>query len=102
MASNTKLTRAQKNELKAFKAIMPKNMAFGTGFGITVLLEVDTSVVRFASSVASMEELKWRRKVGEYNAMQRWQDQQTAIIPRFNNRDSAQKLANGLASMLGG
>lgn len=82
MASNTKLTRAQKDELKAFKAIMPKNMAFATVGRITVLAEVDTNVIRFASAVASPDELKIRPKVGEYCAMQRWQYNQTALMPR--------------------
>ena len=97
MASNTKLTRAQKDELKAFKAIMPKNMTFGAHGSVTVLAEVDTNVVRFATSVASPDETKIRRKVGEYCAMQRWQEGQTAMAPRGTWSVWAQDLAELLA-----
>ena len=100
MASNTKLTRAQKDELKAFKAIMPKNMAFGARGRITVLAEVDTSVVRFASSVASPDEIKIRRKVGEYCAMCRWREGQTAIIPGNVRASCATGWAHDLAETL--
>ena len=102
MASNTKLTRAQKDELKAFKAIMPKNMAFATVGRLTVLAEVDTSVVRFASSVASLDEVKVRLKVGEYCAMQRWQDGQTAIVPRYPCAADAKSWAQIFVDLLAG
>jgi hypothetical protein len=100
MASNTKLTRAQKDELKEFKAIMPKNMAFATVGRLTVLVEVDSNVVRFASAVASLDEVKVRRKVGEYCAMQRWETGQRALVPRETWADSAEGWAQDLAEML--
>lgn len=102
MASNTRITRAQKEELKAFKATMPKNMAFATVGRLTVLVEVDTNVVRFATAVASPDEIMIRRKVGEYNAMERWQYGQTALVPRYPCSDDVKSWAQILADMLAG
>ena len=100
MASNTKLTRSQKEQLKTFKALMPRNMAFATVGRVTVLVEVDTNVVRFATAVASPDELKVRRKVGEYMAAERWQAGQTALAPRDSWAGSAEGWAQDLAEML--
>lgn len=102
MASNTKLTRAQKEQLKAFKAIMPKNMAFATVGRVTVLAEVDTNVVRFSTAVASPDEVKVRRKVGEYCAVERFQNGGTALMPRngINPDYTASMAAYTIAELL--
>lgn len=81
MTSNSKLTREQKAALKGFKILMRKNMAFGHSGGVTVLVEVNKNVVRFSTSVASPDEQKIRKKVGQYHAMERWDNGETAIMP---------------------
>ena len=81
MASNTKLDSAQKEILRDFKAEMPKNMAFGQSGRVTVLAQVTGNVVKFSTAVASPDEKKIRRKVGQYHAADRWYNDQFAVMP---------------------
>lgn len=81
MVSNTKLTADQKGELHEFKATMSKNMAFGQYGQVTVLVELCGRVVKVSTAVASPDEKKYRRKVGEYMAMQRHAYNIYAILP---------------------
>lgn len=100
MASNTKLTKAQKAELREFKLnYMTDNMAFATCGPVTVLVQVTGNVVHFATSVSSPDEVKFRRKVGEYCAMERLLARQTAFMPNPGDI-SAQEAAGYLASVL--
>lgn len=101
MASNTKLSKAEKATLKDFKANMPKNMAFGFCVETTVLVEVNKNVVRFSTSVAGPDEVKIRRKVGQYHAMLRWGNGETAIMPSWAFAGmSAEDVANRIADIL--
>ena len=81
MASNTKLDSVQKEILRDFKAEMPKNMAFGQSGRVTVLAQITGNVVKFSTAVASPDEKKIRRKVGQYHAADRWYNDQFAVMP---------------------
>jgi hypothetical protein len=81
MASNTKLTPMEKQDLREFKRDMAKNMAFGQSGRVTVLAQITGNVVRFSTAVASPDEQKIRRKVGQYHALCRWDVEQFAVMP---------------------
>lgn len=81
MASNTKLNQTEKEILREFKAEMPKNMAFGQSGRVTVLAQITGNVVKFSTAVASPDEKKIRRKVGQYLAVCRWDNDQFAVMP---------------------
>lgn len=81
MASNTKLTSIEKDDLKVFKQGMPKNMAFGQCGRVTVLAQITGNVVRFSTAVASPDEQKFRRKVGQYHASARWFNGEISVAP---------------------
>ena len=73
MSSNSKLNPDQKAERKAWLADLPLDATMITSVcGVTVLAVPDGNVTRFYSSVSSPDEVKVRRKVGEYWALYRW------------------------------
>lgn len=104
MASNTKLSSDDKESLKFFKQEMPKNMAFGQCGRVTVLAQVTGNVVRFSTAVASPDERKFRRKVGQYHAADRWQNNEISVVPTpvsfYGDRVKAEYAANLLAETL--
>lgn len=104
MASNTKLDSAQKEILRDFKAEMPKNMAFGQSGRVTVLAQVTGNVVKFSTAVASPDEKKIRRKVGQFHAADRWYNDQFAVMPALSDDGwggwTAEQTANYIAEML--
>lgn len=71
MASNSKISAHAKSELKWFKKSMPKNVAFATSGSLTVLVRVMSNCVMVSTALASPDEKKIRRKVGEFHAMER-------------------------------
>jgi hypothetical protein len=72
MASNSKLSPNQKADRKAWMADLPLDATMITSVcGVTVLAVPDGNVTRFYSSVSSPDEVKVRRKVGEYWALYR-------------------------------
>ena len=81
MASNTKLSQDQKDSLKFFKDEMPKNMVFGQSGRVTVLVQLTGNVMRFSTAVASPDEKKLRRKVGQYHAADRWTNGEISVAP---------------------
>lgn len=81
MASNTKLSYTEKEDLKIFKAEMHKNMAFGQCGRVTVLAQITGNVVRFSTAVASPDEQKVRRKVGQFHAAARWHNGEISMAP---------------------
>ena len=100
MASNTKLNQTEKEILREFKAEMPKNMAFGQSGRVTVLAQVTGNVVKFSTAVASPDEKKIRRKVGQYHAADRWYNDSFAVMPlptdiygRLTPAETAQHIA---------
>lgn len=105
MASNSKLSQDQKDSLKFFKDEMPKNMAFGQCGRVTVLAQITGNVVRFSTSVASPDEQKVRRKVGQYHAADRWQNNEISVVPTppklwDSERTEAEYVADLLADAL--
>ena len=104
MASNTKLDSAQKEILRDFKAEMPKNMAFGQSGRVTVLAQITGNVVKFSTAVASPDEKKIRRKVGQYHAADRWYNDQFSVMPVppsfFSEKINPEYVANLIAETL--
>lgn len=100
MASNTKLNQTEKEILRDFKDEMPKNMAFGQSGRVTVLAQITGNVVKFSTAVASPDEKKIRRKVGQYHAADRWYNHMQAVMPlptdiygRLTPAEAAQHIA---------
>ena len=83
MTSNTKLTAVEKDVLKDMKA----DANFD---GIKLVSNVETTIaylvlgnsVEFATASASPDELKFRRKVGEFHALQRFYYNHTGKVGR--------------------
>ena len=72
MISNSKLTPDQKAVRKEMMACLPDRYEMAMGYGVTVLCIPDGNVTRIYSSVAGPDEVKIRRKVGEFHALRRW------------------------------
>ena len=74
-ASNSKLNKAQKQKLKAFKAANPKAIFTSFANGVTLLSVANSSYSggQFSVSIASPNEKKLRRKVGEFHAAMRFE-----------------------------
>lgn len=88
MNSNSKLTADQKAELAEFKALNPNvvfvdNEDFAGDQVTTIGYTDDGKIVRFATSIMSDGEQKFRRKVGQYNVAFRIAADNTAILPSF-------------------
>lgn len=82
---NSKITKAQKHELKDWKQGLPKGSTIANdGLCLTVVCIPDGAVTRMVSSVCADSEQKFRRKVGEYMALSRWYyDGSTVVLPGF-------------------
>lgn len=88
MASNSKLTSYQKAELAEFKALNPDvvfvdNVDFASDQITTIGYTDDGKIVRFATSIMSDGEQKFRRKVGQYNVAFRIEADNIAILPSY-------------------
>jgi hypothetical protein len=86
--SNSKLTPYQKAELVEFKTSNPDvvfvdNVGFAAYQLTTIGYIDDGKIVRFATSIMSDGEQKFRRKVGQYNVALRIDADNTAILPSF-------------------
>ena len=70
MRPNTKLTVAQKSRLKEYKEFSPATLMDN---GETVIaFQEKGNTVEFALSIMSPNEKKFRRKVGQYHALERF------------------------------
>lgn len=100
--SNTKLTPTEKACLREYKETMPKNMAFATLGRLTVLVAVQSNCLHLATSLASPDEQKVRRKVGEWYAMDRYISGQYAVLPMsdYNMGETPEETAEHFASLL--
>lgn len=79
--SNTKLTQDQKTFLKELKAKLPNVKVRNNGY--TTIAYMDRgNTVEFAVSVAAPNEIKFRRKVGEYYAILRFNYKVTVKMDR--------------------
>ncbi len=73
MLSNSKLSAVQKQARKEMLAQLPNGASLANDGGcVTILAVPDGSVTRVFSAVASQDEQKFRRKVGEYHALNRY------------------------------
>lgn len=84
--ANTKLTRDEKDIFKGMKEDYPHVKFADNGENLVCAYFVQGDNVRFAFAVTSPDEQKFRRKVGQYLAMQRvlpdWENQST-ILPDY-------------------
>ena len=81
--SNTKLDKFHKNLLPELRAENPRvQVAHFKHLRITIAYTRGLNATKFATSVASPDEKKFRRKLGEYNAVTRlvWEDKY-AVLP---------------------
>lgn len=96
--SNSKLTVHQKAELKEFKADN-KGIEFYSfpEIGVTVGIErTGNTMGRFAVSIASDTETKFRRKVGEFNTAVRFMNYE--VLPVWIGSRDMENVAHSLAN----
>ncbi len=91
MTSNSKLTQDQ----KAFRKEMIENLPTGSSFavsdcGVTVLCVPDGKHTIVATGIMSADERKFRRKVGEFYALMRYNNGEVIRVPRDNVQDAKQ------------
>lgn len=103
MASNTKLDKMQKQLLRNFKRDNP-DVAFATCGRLTVCVEITgKNTVKFTTALASKDEKKFRRKVGEAYAVSRMQMGQGQPVPGMEfcrGTADAQTVADDLSQRL--
>lgn len=87
-ASNTKLTKAQKQALKKFKKNNPnvEFFSFPVSYSTVAIQEEfpGSKMWKVSVSYASQNERKFRVKVGEYHAMERMKYSEFVKVPRDN------------------
>ena len=80
MQSNTKLNQAQKEDRKILKGEFAGNLMQN---GKTTVAYVDRgNTVEFSLAVVSPDEKKFRRKVGEYHALSRFEFGETVRMDK--------------------
>lgn len=98
MASNTKLSREQKQGLKDFKKNMPKNEAFGQHGETTVFVKrVSRDFAQVSASYASPDEMKLRAKVGQWYAKNRHVNGELILMRYDPACESVQDFADQVA-----
>jgi hypothetical protein len=82
MSSNSKLTPDQKVFRKKVMAMLPRGSEMTlTPDGVTVLIVPNGCTNLMATSIASPDEQKVRRKVGQFHALMRWAEGQAIPVP---------------------
>ena len=82
MASNTKLDAFQKDALRDMKqGADAQGIRLFTSGRVTVAFRRMGNTVRFANSIASPCEIKIRRKVGQFFALNAYFNEQTTVLP---------------------
>lgn len=91
MFSNSKLTPQQKAERKELLAELPDGATFAnSSCGVTVLCVPDSpTLVAISTAIMSADETKFRRKVGQYHALVRYNYGIVTILPRDVIPDAA-------------
>jgi hypothetical protein len=86
MQSNTKLTKAEKAGLKALKRALP-NVRFAHMGRTTVAFKHVGKLVEFSTAICAPNEKKYRTKVGEMYALNRFDFGETVKMPftQFDN-----------------
>jgi hypothetical protein len=80
MQANTKLNSYQKETLKSMKANMPSVTVLNLDNVTTMAYSPCGNTVEFTLSVMAPTEKKFRRKVGEYYALTRFENGQIVIM----------------------
>ena len=82
MQSNSKISKFQKRDLKAFKAVNPElHFVSVPEFGVTFAFKATgPKGGQFSVALATTDEKKLRRKVGEFYALQRFVTYETLPI----------------------
>lgn len=82
MTSNTKLTQEQEFARKEMLLDLPAGSVMArTEGGHTILVVPRGNTVQVSTSICSEDENKWRRKVGEYHALNRWYNGESIPMP---------------------
>jgi len=82
--TDTKLTRDQKEQLKAFKRCMGESFAFAACGAVTLLVHSEgPNTVRVSTAVCAADESKNRPKVGEWLCMTRMMNGGTSVVVPF-------------------
>jgi hypothetical protein len=82
MASNSKLTKEQKAERKEMLDALPRGSEMTlTPCGVTVLIVPNGCTNLMSTAVASPDEVKQRREVGQYHALLRYFDGIAIPVP---------------------
>lgn len=90
MISNSKLTPEQKAARKELLTALPRGSEMTlTPDGVTVLIVPNGSTNLMATAVASPDEAKVRRKVGQFHALMRWDVGQAIPVPATFDIDAA-------------
>lgn len=82
MNSNTKLNSLQKSVLKDMKIeALEKGIQWADNEETTIAFVLKGNTIQFAISVTSPDEIKFRRKVGQYHAISRlmWDGEYTVM-----------------------
>jgi len=79
MQANTKLDKDQKEQLATFREFSPAKIV-NLDNKTTMAYQVHGNTVEFALSVMAPTEKKFRRKVGEYFAYDKFNDDQTVTM----------------------
>ena len=82
--SNTKLDRAQKEDRKQLMEMLPEGARFeySPDNRFVFLVVPAGRVDHWHAAIASPNEKKYRRKVGEYLALCRWSDDIYMVMPK--------------------
>ena len=84
MQANTKLGAFEKELLKNLKAVMPDVKVVNLDNKSTMAYLPRGNTVEFALSVMAPTENKFRRKVGEYWALTKFENGQTVKMDKFD------------------
>lgn len=102
--SNSKLTAEQKADRKAYKRnLLPQGVQLFSfpDVGVTVAMRATGERMgEFSASIASPDEKKFRRKVGEFHALRRFWDGQVCPVRLPSGRDSMEVTAELIAGHL--
>lgn len=86
--SNSKLDQYENDQRKIVKAEFKQDGGRVVNDGITTIayLQVSANLVEFSTSICSPDEQKFRRKVGEFYALQRFEEGNTVKmrVPEFH------------------
>lgn len=83
VVSNSKLTPAEKMILRDYRETQPGTVMY-RNMTTTIVAKFNSQLVRFATSVRSPDEKKFRNKVGEFHARTRFEHGEVSILTRYD------------------